>query len=252
MAKEEGIPKSVKIIALIVVLGVLFTALGFVLRDVIFNTAEPAPQPAPQPSPEPAPVPTPEPTPQPTPQPTPEPTPQPTPEPTEPALTADSYYVVVSKESQKMYLYDKEDSLVKEYVISTGLFDGDKEVRGDCRTPEGTFTIKLLEEHYIYEQTKFGQGFYGPLVMVLDTSQKQAQALKNFDYYYELPCLNNIRHVDKGEGAAWETLGLQGTSRPENLGQNYSYGEIRLSNTDILELKEYLMVGSKVIIEPKD
>jgi murein L,D-transpeptidase YafK len=54
--------------------------------------------------------------------------------------------IVVDKESHRLYIYERRDDggpprLVRDYYVSTGRANGNKNLRGDLRTPEGVYFI---------------------------------------------------------------------------------------------------------------
>lgn len=54
--------------------------------------------------------------------------------------------IVVDKESHRLYIYERRDEgepprLVRDYYVSTGRANGNKNLRGDLRTPEGVYFI---------------------------------------------------------------------------------------------------------------
>ena len=82
-------------------------------------------------------------------------------------------FVVVDKQSLKLTLVDPQGEPIKEYGISVAVNYGPKKVRGDHKTPEGTFKInQLLNAKGLSHDFKDGKGpvkdAYGPWFLRLD------------------------------------------------------------------------------------
>ena len=92
---------------------------------------------------------------------------------------------------------------------------GDKVSEGDCRTPEGEFTIVSIEDSTDWEHEE--ERAYGPLFLRLDSPP-------------------------------WEGIGIHGTNVPASVGTKSSRGCVRLRNDDLLELAEVVSVGDRVRI----
>ncbi len=91
----------------------------------------------------------------------------------------------------------------------------DKQAEGDCRTPEGTFSIVSIEDSTEWEHE--GRRSYGPLFLRLDCPP-------------------------------WEGIGIHGTDEPDSVGRKSSRGCIRMRNEDLLRLAEAVEVGTVVNI----
>ncbi len=138
--------------------------------------------------------------------------------------------IVIKKSTFQLFVY-KEGALVKTYAIATGRNAGDKERRGDCRTPLGDFTITAIQDSHTWEHD-FGdgkgpiKGAYGPWFLLLSTLATETES-----------------------GKAWEGIAVHGTHDPASIGTRASEGCIRLHNEDITELKQMVRVGTPVRIE---
>ena len=133
-------------------------------------------------------------------------------------------FIVVDKEALKLTLVDETGQPVKEYGISCATNYGPKKVRGDHKTPEGTFKInELLNAKGLTHDFKDGKGpvkdAYGPWFLRLDVP------------------------------GFWD-IGIHGTPFPESIGTRATEGCIRLRNEDILDLKPRIKLGTVVIILP--
>ena len=136
----------------------------------------------------------------------------------------DAPFVLIDKQAFKLWLVDAQGNPMKEYGISCAVNYGPKKVRGDHKTPEGTFKInQLLNAKGLSHDFKDGKGpvkdAYGPWFLRLDVP------------------------------GFWD-IGIHGTPFPESIGTRATEGCIRLRNEDILDLKQQVKVGTPVIILP--
>ncbi len=133
-------------------------------------------------------------------------------------------FIVIDKQAFKLTLVDDAGQPIKEYGISCAINYGPKKVRGDHKTPEGTFKInELLNAKGLTHDFKAGKGpikdAYGPSFLRLDVP------------------------------GFWD-IGIHGTPFPESIGTRATEGCIRLRNEDILDLKSRVKLGTVVIILP--
>ena len=133
-------------------------------------------------------------------------------------------FIVIDKQAFKLTLVDEAGQPIKEYGISCAINYGPKKVRGDHKTPEGTFKInELLNAKGLSHDFKDGKGpvkdAYGPWFLRLDVP------------------------------GFWD-IGIHGTPFPESIGTRATEGCIRLRNEDILDLKPRIKLGTVVIILP--
>jgi len=133
-------------------------------------------------------------------------------------------FIVVDKEALKLTLVDGQGAPIKEYGISCAINYGPKKVRGDHKTPEGTFKInELLNAKGLSHDFKDGKGpvkdAYGPWFLRL----------------------NVPGFID---------IGIHGTPFPESIGTRATEGCVRMRNEDILDLKSRVKLGTVVIILP--
>ena len=133
-------------------------------------------------------------------------------------------FIVIDKQGFKLSLVDAQGQPIKEYGISCAVNFGPKKVRGDHKTPEGTFKInQLLNAKGLSHDFKDGKGpvkdAYGPWFLRLDVP-------------------------------GFRDIGIHGTPFPESIGTRATEGCIRLRNEDILDLKQQVKVGTTVIILP--
>ena len=133
-------------------------------------------------------------------------------------------FIVIDKQAFKLTLINPQGYPIKEYDIACAINYGPKKVRGDHKTPEGTFKInQLLNAKGLTHDFKDGKGpikdAYGPWFLRLDVP------------------------------GFWD-IGIHGTPFPESIGTRATEGCIRLRNEDILDLKQQVKVGTPVIILP--
>lgn len=116
------------------------------------------------------------------------------------------------------------DSTIRTYRIAVGKNPGNKQRRGDWRTPEGEFTVSQIQRsgHWVHD---FGDGkgavagAYGPWFIRLNAGP-------------------------------WTGIGIHGTHDPSSLGAMVTEGCIRLANEDVEDLRRLTTVGTKVTIVP--
>ena len=132
-------------------------------------------------------------------------------------------YIVISKEDMRLRLYDTQDLLICEFKVATGKNVGNKRKRGDMKTPEGEFTVQMIQPSADWTHN-FGDGkgeihgCYGPWFIRLKTPPHTG-------------------------------IGIHGTHLPESIGTRATEGCIRLNNSDLDSLKPMVRVGMKVIVE---
>lgn len=133
-------------------------------------------------------------------------------------------FILIDKENLFLILYDKDKNIEKIYGIACAVNYGNKEFRGDNKTPEGRFTInEVLYAKDIPHDFKDGKGpvagAYGPWFLRLDVP-------------------------------GFRDIGIHGTHLPNSIGTRCTEGCIRMKNDDITDLKEKVFVGMPVIILP--
>ncbi|MDW8467083.1 MAG: L,D-transpeptidase [Chloroherpetonaceae bacterium] len=137
--------------------------------------------------------------------------------------------IVIKKSDYKLYLYCG-DVLEKVYPIAVGKNKGDKEAEGDMRTPEGYFYISQIQNSEKWTHDfKDGKGeiagAYGPWFLRLHTSKERTKS-----------------------GKAWRGIGIHGTHDESSIGTAATEGCIRLRNSDLLDLKSRIRIGTEVRI----
>ena len=138
------------------------------------------------------------------------------------------YYVFIKKSAFTLYLLDKKNNVIKSYDCTIGKNPGQKQKRGDMKTPTGTFYVDEICDasgwtHDFGDGKDEIKGAYGPWFISINTDE-----------------------MSKG---AWGGIGIHGTHLPNLMRARASEGCIRLQNQNVNELKQYVRVGTKVVIE---
>ena len=137
-------------------------------------------------------------------------------------ITSHTYSLVVTKSAYRITLLDNGNP-IKEYNCAVGRNPGQKTKTGDARTPVGVFKVESINPSSDWVSDEDGKGAYGPWFITLDT-----------------------RDLSKGE---WNGIGISGTNKPEGLGRASSAGSVRVRNSDIEEIKQFVKVGTVVTIK---
>ena len=137
---------------------------------------------------------------------------------------ANASFIVISKEEMNLRLIDYKGREIEKYAIACGKNFGNKENKGDLKTPEGLFHISGIEKsgnwsHDFEDGKGVIQGAYGPYFIRLETPGHKG-------------------------------IGIHGTHKPESIGTRDTEGCIRLHNDDIEKLKSKCHIGMVVIITP--
>lgn len=144
----------------------------------------------------------------------------------EEAITGDASmveYVVVSKESMRLKVYDANNRLVASFGVAVGSGEGDKREAGDMCTPEGEFTISSIEDagDWLYDDgSGIKEGYYGDWFIRLSTP--------------------------------FQGIGIHGTADASIIGTRSTEGSIRLVHSDLNALKALVREGMLVRIVDKD
>lgn len=132
-------------------------------------------------------------------------------------------HIVISKETMTLKLYDTNGRVIYNFPIAVGKNFGNKQVEGDMKTPEGTFSVNRIDDSSLWTYDfKDGKGeikgAYGPWFIRLNTGHNG--------------------------------IGIHGTHDPNSIGTRVTAGCIRLDNENLLKLKPLIKSGMRVIIEP--
>jgi lipoprotein-anchoring transpeptidase ErfK/SrfK len=162
-------------------------------------------------------------------------------------LRMNNRFILVDVTSQKLYCYDQ-DELTNTYVVSTGK-NGLGEYLGSGCTPRGWHAIHAV------------LGLDAPINSVFVSRQRTgeiysatfAKANPNRDWI-----LTRILQLDglepgRNRGGDVDTLSryiyIHGTSDEAALGTPVSNGCIRMSNRDVIDLSQWVSVGTRVCVQ---
>lgn len=135
-------------------------------------------------------------------------------------------HIYVSKTTMHLYVLDKNDSVLFSCSIACGLRKGNKQEKGDYKTPEGDFIISGLYNSTDWiHHTKDGRnvkGCYGPHFLRLSTGR-------------------------------FGGIGIHGTNAPRSIGKRASEGCIRVNSKNIITLfNQYAYKGMRVVVGAED
>ena len=132
--------------------------------------------------------------------------------------------IVVSKSDFTLTVLSEKGDTLYTCQIAYGKNPGNKTRKGDCKTPEGNFKVKMIYDATSWKHD-FGDGkgtilgAYGPYFIRLN-----------------VPC--------------FESIGIHGTCFPESIGTMSTEGCVRCTNEDITNFVKYISIGSEVTILP--
>lgn len=133
-------------------------------------------------------------------------------------------YIIISKESMTLKLYDSENRLVCRFNVAVGKNYGNKQRSGDMKTPEGDFEIQDIQD-----ASKWGHDFG-------DGKGYIPNCYGNWFLRLKTP-------PHKG-------IGIHGTHLPNSIGTRATEGCVRLRNDELDSLKKMVRRGMAVRIEP--
>ncbi len=132
--------------------------------------------------------------------------------------------ILISKQEMKLQVVDFKGETVFSAPICVGKNAGNKNKKGDMRTPEGVFKVSDIHNSSSWKHD-FGDGkgeisgAYGPHFIRLDVPGHKG-------------------------------IGIHGTHLPESIGTRDSEGCIRLENSELEKLVPFVRVPMTVIITP--
>lgn len=133
-------------------------------------------------------------------------------------------YIHIDKQTMTLTLYNADGTPRAVFGVATGKGYGNKQRRGDMRTPEGYFRISQIQDasswtHDFGDGLGVIEGAYGPWFLRLETP-------------------------------GFSGIGIHGTHKPQSIGTRDSEGCIRLLNQNVDSLRHMVRVGTPVIITP--
>ena len=138
---------------------------------------------------------------------------------------SDKGFIIVDKNTMKLYRYDKYGQEIERVGIACSKFYGTKHVKADNRTPEGFFTISGIYDSTDWLFTNDAgytspvKGSFGPRFMRLKTP---------------------VSHQ----------IGIHGTGSSGSIGRRVSHGCIRMTNDNIMRIHKLCESGMPVIVSP--
>ncbi|OJU26299.1 MAG: L,D-transpeptidase [Sphingobacteriales bacterium 41-5] len=137
---------------------------------------------------------------------------------------SNSSFIVINKQEMVLYHYSYKGDLLQKSPIATGENFGNKNIKGDLKTPEGVFEAVSIEDasgwsHDFKDGNGTIEGAYGP--------------------YF-------IRLAVPGQ----KGIGIHGTHDNASLGKRASEGCIRMQNENLKQLVRHLAVPVTVLVTP--
>ncbi len=164
-------------------------------------------------------------------------------------LLANDYQILVSKKNSELKL-QKDGRIIKTYHIATGKGGkGTKRKRGDSKTPLGTYRITELKDSdrfHFFMQLDYPNlidAWYGYKNQIIDSGEfkRIASAYKK----REIPPQDTQLGGFIGIHGLGETTEKKLTIHEE---LDWTEGCIALTNEEIIELKQYVDIGTQVVI----
>ena len=186
------------------------------------------------------------------------------------------YVILVVKKDFMLYVYARGSGVVKKYRIAYGLNpDGKPKLySGDERTPEGVYSVSEMlsmdagqstesykklarmnsvffrarHGHYKYGKRNedLGDNAYGPRFFLLDYPGTHDRVR------YEKGLREGAIPVENGiPRPIGHGIAIHGNCDVESIGHLATSGCVRMYNDDIVELEQYIQLGTPVIILPE-
>ena len=136
-----------------------------------------------------------------------------------------SNFILINKADMSLSQYNYKGQLLHKYKVATGKNFGNKSQKGDCKTPEGVFTIEEVVDasawSHDFKEDQQGpiKGAYGPYFIRLKVPGQKG-------------------------------IGIHGTHDNNSIGKRASEGCIRLNNDNLIELVKSINTNSVVVITP--
>ena len=157
----------------------------------------------------------------------------------QPGQTRSTMEIIVDKSDGKLYVYI-DGGLKKTYDAKFGSVEGDKEIEGDRKTPEGEFYICVKNPHSRY-RLSLGLSYPGRE----DAERGLREGLITKEQHDRIVAAIERRAVPPWKTRLGGEIFIHGYSGPGG-----TLGCIALSNEDIEELYKIANVGTRVVIRP--
>lgn len=132
-------------------------------------------------------------------------------------------YIVISKETMTLKLYDSNNRVIFNFPVAVGKNYGNKRRTGDMKTPEGEFRV---------------DGITSASAWTHDFNDGKGVIQHAYGDWF-------IRLVTPPHSG----IGIHGTHDPNSIGKRATEGCIRLNNENLNKLQPLVKTGMKVIIE---
>jgi lipoprotein-anchoring transpeptidase ErfK/SrfK len=136
-----------------------------------------------------------------------------------------SNFIIIDKANMTLFQYNYRGDLLHQFKVATGKNFGDKTQKGDCKTPEGVFSIEEVVDAIAWSHDFKGdkqgpiKGAYGPFFIRLKVPGQKG-------------------------------IGIHGTHDNNSIGNRASEGCIRLKNNDLIKLVKNINTNAVVVITP--
>ena len=184
-----------------------------------------------------------------------------------------NYVLYAGRSDFTLRVFDRELREVRNYPVAFGLNpDGRPKLhRGDDRTPEGVYRVvemlsmdaerstepyrkikrmndvfwRARDGHYKHGNPRedLGDNAYGPRFFLLDYPNEQDQAR-----YREALARGEIPRQGGVAAPIGQGIAIHGNNDPRSIGHLSTSGCVRMFNNDIIELENYVIQGTPVII----
>jgi len=154
--------------------------------------------------------------------------------------------IYVSIKQQKLY-HIKNDSILKEYIISSSAYGIGSE-SGSNKTPIGMHRIK--EKHGDKTPVNgrmIGRVFYGNIASIY-TDETKSETDDVTSRIFWLEGVEKGKNKGKGIDSYKRYIYIHGTSEEGRLGKPASHGCIRMKNKEVIDLYKLIEVGTLVLI----
>lgn len=160
-----------------------------------------------------------------------------------------NFRVFVDKSDKQLTVYNGNTPLKAYHVELGDGGSGDKQVAGDHKTPEGSFYITQMLVMNPADEYLGSRWMRLSYPNIEDAKRGLDSGLINTATYNQIVnAINNGRtppqNTPLGGG-----VGVHGGSTPQ-LGTDWTWGCVGLSNTDVQDFYDYMKVGTKVDIQP--
>lgn len=146
--------------------------------------------------------------------------------PVEVQTPADPAFVVIDKQTMTLRLYDIKGNKLMDTKVACGKNFGNKQRPGDMRTPEGVFSVEVIQDASSWTH---------------DFKDGKGEIAGAYGHWF-------IRLRCPGHSG----IGIHGTHDPTSIGNRCTEGCIRLLNEELDKLKEKVYPGMVVIILPSN